>query len=88
MTNAARKDPVLMLCGHAANGELPITGTPVCVICLCELVAAAAPDLTGRKAYCTYKCGSTAVSNLKLPFFAHNPAKPSDTYYCGCFGWD
>ncbi len=27
-------------------------------------------------------------SSMDLPFFAHRPDKPEDSYYCGCWGWD
>ena len=29
-----------------------------------------------------------APSSFDLPFFHHNPDKPHDDYYCGCFGWE
>lgn len=38
-------------------------------------------------------CGYRAVpqpvpSSVSLPFFAYQPDKPEDSYYCGCWGWD
>jgi len=27
-------------------------------------------------------------SSTSLPFFSHQPDKPEDSYYCGCWGWD
>ena len=31
---------------------------------------------------------SFAPSSTDLPFFRHTPDKPSDEYFCGCWGWD
>jgi len=96
-------DQPMMACGHTAQG-VDGTGAPVCVICA-GLTADArrvveAPDLTGRKARCTYARGShvghnggrpkpqPVPSSTSLPFFSHQPDKPEDSYYCGCWGWD
>lgn len=27
-------------------------------------------------------------SSWKLPFFRHQPEKPFDEHFCGCWGWD
>jgi hypothetical protein len=43
----------LMKCGHSAQG-INGTGKPVCLICMCEEIAESKPDLTGRKARCSY----------------------------------
>lgn len=80
----------MMKCGHAANA---VNGDkPVCVICFMTegdkaTQIADAPDLTGRKAFCSYG-GAETQSSTELPFFEHRPDKDSDRYYCGCHGWD
>ncbi len=33
------------------------------------------------------KCGNEP-SRVGLAFFKHQPDKPQDEFYCGCFGWD
>lgn len=81
---------VMMKCGHAANATH--NGKPVCAICFgltpdAEIVADTAPDLTGRKAECRY-CNCKADSNENLPFFKYRPKQKTDSYYCGCRGWD
>ena len=85
----------MMKCGHAANAK-DESGNPTCAICCgisegWNVVEDKLPDLTNRKARCTYynsKCGSERSSSVELAFFAHKPNKPYDEYYCGCFGWD
>ena len=81
-------EPILMACGHTANGYLVKDGKeiPCCVICECTTPAEKS-DLTGRKAQCRY-CGKTVDSNYGLAFFSYNPSAPYDSYYCGCKGWD
>jgi hypothetical protein len=94
---------ILMKCGHSANGERVIdenTRIPACVICGCTEIEENKPDLTGRKARCSYfgrtfthkgqrvTCHGEADSKYALPFFEHKPNNQYDTYYCGCFGWD
>lgn len=81
---------VMMKCGHVAQSE--INGKPVCVICYgltpdAEIVAETEPDLTGRKAKCGY-CGKLTDSKTSLPFFEYRPDMDTDSYYCGCMGWD
>lgn len=81
---------ILMKCGHIAQSTL--NGNPVCVICYgltpdAEIVAETEPDLTGRKATCAY-CGKKVNSNKNLPFFEYRPDRDTDSYYCGCGGWD
>lgn len=93
--------PPLMACGHAANATTQ-AGQPVCAICVGidsgSRTPAAVPDLTGRQAVCSYANGrsphrpgdypSPSPSTLNLPFFKHRPSQDTDTFYCGCFGWD
>ena len=45
------------------------------------------PDLTGRVAICFPSC-PTAPSDTCLPFFKYRAGRESDSYYCGCMGWD
>jgi len=86
---------ILMKCGHAANGK-DGNSNPVCVICLgttpdARTVVQDNPNLTGRKARCTYyggKCKSEIDSNFNLPFFNYRPDREYDEYYCGCYGWN
>ena len=81
---------ILMSCGCAAQGTLTRPGQPALVGCLihdCTDVATAEPDLTGRKARCSYG-GAEVASSTRLAFFEHRPNEPFDKYYCGCFGWD
>lgn len=33
-------------------------------------------------------CRCMRVSSPSLAFFKHEPTKPFDAFYCGCFGWD
>jgi len=94
---------ILMKCGHSAQGYRTLddgTKKPACLICMCEEVAEEKPDLTGRKARCSYfgrtfkhrgqtvTCRGEANSRYSLPFFEHKPNNQYDEYYCGCFGWD
>ena len=82
-----------MKCGHTAQGHRIMkdgTKKPVCVICMCEEIAEIKPDLTGRKARCSYygsKCHSEVDSSYHLAFFEHKPNCEYDKYYCGCWGW-
>lgn len=81
---------IMMQCGCAASGSLTQAGQPALVACgrhSCTEVAEQAPDLTGRKARCSYG-GKEVPSSKDLPFFQHKPNEPFDRYYCGCFGWD
>lgn len=82
---------VMMKCGHAANA-VTADGKPCCAICAgftpdAEIIADTAPDLTGRKARCGY-CGKLTDSKISLPFFEYRPDMDTDSYYCGCRGWD
>lgn len=94
---------ILMKCGHSANAEQKLedgTSIPACAICMCRDIVENKPDLTGRKARCTYfgrtfkhngrmvTCHGEADSKYRLAFFEHKPNSKYDTYYCGCWGWD
>lgn len=78
-------EKLLMKCGHTANAETS-TGQPCCIICGCTEIMPK-PDLTGRKARCSF-CGKEVDSNYNLPFFEYRKDKDYDSYYCGCGGWD
>lgn len=88
-------EKVLMKCGHTANatytdenGEVK----PCCAICLgtnkgaTEIVEKKA-NLKGRIATCIC-CHKEKASDYGLPFFEHNKKYKTDSYYCGCKGWD
>lgn len=80
----------IMMCGHAANGVS--NNAPCCVIC-CNIVDGwnipntANTALEGRKAQCAY-CNRTRESDPNMAFFEFRKNKPTDSYYCGCRGWD
>lgn len=91
----------MMKCGHAANATHE--GKPVCVICFmvgpfpeyAKEIDDTPPDLTGRMATCSYEtradrqpCTSREPSSTRLAFFSYRPDKPTDEFYCGCWGWD
>jgi hypothetical protein len=66
-----------MQCGHTANARDDI-GRPVCVICVginpgAVNISALRPDLTGRKARCSYYsyCGGEEDSTYNLAFFEY-----------------
>jgi hypothetical protein len=77
---------------------------PCCVICAGlhpgADVIVEKPDLSGRMARCTYygtyprplggrQCQSERPSDSPgLAFFEHQPDKPFDRYFCGCWGFD
>lgn len=82
----------LMECGHAAQDVDIKTNKPCCVICIginpeAEKVRQVLPDLTGRKAKCSYGCREVD-SSFNLAFFEYRPNDSVDRYYCGCYGWD
>lgn len=90
----ANNEYPLMQCGHVAQGKLE-DGKPICVICAgnpqAEMVDKDTPDLTGRTAFCSgckYPVATRKPSSFELPFFQHRPDRKSDTFYCGCWGWD
>jgi hypothetical protein len=82
---------VLMSCGHQANGEHE--GRPVCVICFgihpgADTYMEEPPDLRTRMAVCP-DCGQTRLSATpSLPFFQYRPDQETDSFYCGCRGWN
>ena len=79
----------MMKCGHTANARCE--NGPCCVICAPKLEAYQAvmpPDLTKRMAICSYGNGAPVPSSLELAFFEHHPDGETDSYYCGCKGWD
>lgn len=81
----------MMKCGHSANAT-DNNNKPCCVMCVMAgnedaKVVVEAPDLTNRKAQCSY--GHKIVpSSTNLAFFEYCPDKEFDNYYCGCYGWD
>lgn len=83
----AKYDKQLMACGHVANAEDAATHKPCCVICNCHKIAQNKPDLRNRVAKCS-TCGHITKSDFSLPFFEYRPDFKTDTYYCGCYGWD
>ena len=86
---------LMMKCGHIANSYKIVKDKkiPGCVICNCFEVTESKPSLEGRKARCR-ECGKLADSNWNLPFFRYGGKNKTDglawtdTYYCGCHGWD
>ena len=61
------------------------------------------PELSGRRARCAYygkptrrneceqcrdNCTHETDSSTELPFFASQPEKEFDEFYCGCHSWD
>jgi hypothetical protein len=94
MEKQSEKEAVMMKCGHAANsmqGTLDGNFVPCCAICVPKpeafQVATGEIDLSGRIAKCRY-CGAEMPSSLNLPFFSYNEKLKSDSFYCGCWGWD
>lgn len=96
---------MMMKCGCSSNGAVltsvgveKIDPLPICITHQCTEPMESEPDLTGRKARCSYfgkrsirsgkKCESEVDSSTKLAFFKHCPQKDHDEFYCGCFGWD
>ena len=85
----------LMKCGHVSTAIDLKTGKPVCSICapakdgmtVERVVEGATEGLEGRKARCTW-CGRVTNSRWNLPFFAYSAKSDTDSYYCGCGGWD
>lgn len=82
----------LMKCGHSANGFGVVEGvrTPCCVCCFPRpesMRLAPPPDLEGRKARCP-DCGSEVPSDVGLAFFGYRPDRSTDSFYCGCRGWN
>lgn len=81
----------MMKCGHAANA-VDRGGKPCCVICVgihsgAEEIDDNPPSLTERMAECPY-CSRKRASSADLAFFEHRPNRVTDSFYCGCRGWD
>lgn len=81
----------LMKCGHVSTA-VNESNQPVCPICHGVVegwneIDEEMPDLSSRKATCTY-CKKVAHSSLELPFFSVHPEREFDDYYCGCRGWN
>jgi hypothetical protein len=89
------KDIIFMQCGHTANATTKNDDgneIPCCVLCcsrndLASKTVVTPPDITGRKARCSY-CYLTVNSDFDLAFFECRPDHEFDCYYCGCRGWD
>lgn len=83
----------MMKCGHTSNA-VNGRGDPVCIICLgivsgADEVDENPPDFAGRVASCSYCRREQPSSNFrKLAFFEYRPSYKTDSYYCGCRGWD
>jgi hypothetical protein len=86
----------IMKCGHAASSYYVNpdgTKTSCCASCIGITPDASITttttqrDLDGRTAQCPY-CKRTQPSDTWLAFFEHRPTKDTDSYYCGCRGWD
>lgn len=80
----------MMKCGHAANA-VDRSGKPTCAICIGinegATTVAPDPDLADRNAKCIY-CSKTKPSSTKLAFFEHRSQSETDSFYCGCYGWN
>lgn len=77
---------IFMKCGHIAY-SFDNNGRPYCIMCDCYDIADNIPDLTERKAVCS-DCGKIVDSNFNLPFFEYRKNRDTDSFYCGCMGWD
>lgn len=92
MNNSETTTIVVMKCGHRANGDS--NGAECCVGCAIDSNrlaferADALPNLEGRFAVCTYGGHGRSPSSFALAYFQHMPGRPTDQYYCGCYGWD
>jgi hypothetical protein len=87
-------EPVLMACNHVANGTDGL-GNPVCVMCTgftpnASIIASKDDiDLSNRMAKCAEgRCSNQQPSSFKLAFFNYHPTSNTDSYYCGCRGWE
>lgn len=95
-TVGATRTPPMMACGHAANGTQRIDGVdvPCCVICAgtgvgekARTVVAAPPDLTGRRARCTYfdesigKCKPTRHTRFTNPTNSERASDPGLPFF-------
>jgi len=82
---------VLLKCGHAANA-VDQYGYPCCAICYgirrgSKEIETKKVDLTSRAAVCS-ACLTARRSSLSLPFFEYRSHKLTDSFYCGCRGWN
>lgn len=79
----------LMECGCVASSLIKKANGWVkgCGVHGCTKEAEEQPDLTGRKAKCSYG-GAVVNSSFSLAFFKYKPDEEYDEYYCGCYGWD
>ena len=82
-----------MKCGHTANGTWGANREPACVIC--AGISAGAyevdddpPSLEDRMMNCAYHREPQIPTNPQAAFFEHRPDRDTDSYYCGCKGWD
>jgi hypothetical protein len=88
-------DKPMMKCGHSANSVAIINQgvrIPSCAICAgmnpdALVIDEAPPNLEGREAVCAYD-GTRVPSSPNCAFFQYRPDKGTDTFYCGCRGWD
>jgi hypothetical protein len=80
----------IMACGCAAQGTKTVGDQDVacCVVHNCDIAADVQPDLTDRKAVCTYSGHRPIDSRFNLAYFVYRPDQETDQYYCGCYGWD
>lgn len=80
----------MMKCGHSANSTS--NEKPACAICAgikdgWNVIDTSPPSLDERNASCAY-CKKEVPSNTNLAFFERRSDKQTDSYYCGCRGWD
>jgi hypothetical protein len=80
----------MMACGHVANAVRE-DGSPACAIHAGltpdAYIVVPGPDLEGRLMRCPY-CKKERTSDPRAPYFEHRPDAATDSYYCGCRGWD
>lgn len=94
MNDVIEAERVLMKCGCVAHATCKRRGDvvfdppiPACVIHECYEVADSKPDLTGRKASCSYRPAGHAdvPSSYDLAFFEYRgPGSPEATAKCKC----
>lgn len=94
-TTAVERKPLIMACGCIEKGTSTWQGVTV-RSSVCSHAGHATPmdpqpDLTGRVAVCGGHKGGPGKekpSSFALAFFKYQPDKPTDEFYCGCWGWD
>lgn len=79
------KIPRIMACGCAENTL--VNGVSGCGLHGEIAIATPQPDVSERKAKCS-ACGELQKSGYKLPFFRYREKESTDSFYCGCRGWD